>query len=252
MMKIALLLLAGSTVVFGQTAAPRTFELHSPDSSFSLTLSGRFYEGFSGIQSFTFRNAAQRTLWQKAFAGDGLAFPAVSNRGQVAITHGHEVQLFDSSGTLAGALQLAPGREIPFDRSDEGTHLVQGFSPGGHRYFLVTQPVNRRTRFLLCVDDSARTMWKKALENLRPAELLCYKDLIIMHDFFEVRAGHTNSCTVLDREGNVLWRTDIRLRRPLEANRVRIHASTGRLEIIGPASSETVDLNKLAPAEAQQ
>lgn len=228
--------------LFAQEASPRTQEMRSLNGRYVVHVTGMSYEGFVGDQTVSLMNANGDTLWSQVVPDRFLIVPWVSDEGDVAITR-REIRIFDSQMRLKGSHPFQE-YESPYNVVDyEGT--VQGFSPGGDRYFIFTTSGREWPGVtLLCLSDSAKELWSKRLGAFKPSEILFYADKLIADDRGFGGIDYDNGCYVIDMDSNVLWKyTAIR-----KGNgwTVDLDSRDGILNIEDGAVQTRVELDKLS------
>ena len=237
----AIMILVATSKVLAQQPFPRTQDVYSVNNQFHVQVTGLYYEGFVGDQRISLMNAKGDTLWKKVVPRRFLILPAVSNKGDVAITQ-REISIFDKSEKLKGTLPLESG-ESPYNTGDyEGT--VHAFSQNGDRYFIFMSYYGDNDVELLCLTDSARKLWSKSLGYFAPHEMIFYQDKIIVDDCGLAGANYTNYCYVLDSDGNILWQYQTNSRSGSDW-RVELNAKNGFLSLTDKSSQFRVKLDSL-------
>jgi outer membrane protein assembly factor BamB len=102
-----------------------------------------------------------------------------------------------------------------------------------------------QNRFLLCLSDSAREMWRKNLGQYHPHQFLFYKDKIVVHDCGFTGRGYINACYIFDRNGIQLWEYKTHSRDSRDWD-VRLNHQEGILMITDRAIQKAVKLDTLS------
>jgi hypothetical protein len=199
---LVIIIVLSSIQVFSQRPFPRTQVVYSFNRQYRVQVKGYYYEGFAGAQSIYLMDVKGHILWKQVVDRRFLILPAVSNSGDVAITH-REIKIYDKHGKLKSSFPLQD-EESPYNTGNyDGA--VHAFSLKSDRYFMFLKYYNHSTVELVCISDSAMKLWSKNLGDLEPYSISFYKDKMLVQDCGNTGIEYIKNCYVLDLNGNTLW-----------------------------------------------
>ena len=238
---LAPLLLFSMTRLFSQEPAIATKVISSPNGRYDVIVRGFEYEGFAGDQRISLLDKYHKdTLWSRDLSCEGLQYPCVSNKGDVAIFK-DSILIIRKDGSIKGAYHIESNYQ-PLGYSIGGGDAIQSFSSNSDRYYVfLRSPKDYDDAVLLCLNDSAKEIWQDNLGHFDPATFFFYGTKIIISG-----GGHSPTaferCAVLNINDDQLWHYDLKY---AGAITIQLDSKRGLLKIKDGYHNEIVQLDTL-------
>jgi hypothetical protein len=233
---LSVLLIVNIAFSFDDTSFLKRDTVYSQNKKYCGIISGMYNEGYSGASYTLYDLENQDTVWSQFVEGDQL-FPCVSNIGDMTISAGSELKIYDTDEHLKG---VNTGDQI----YSYGGPTVQAFSLSGDRlcFFAKNNYDSMDDVTLICVTNSAVELWRDSIGLYRPTNLIFYKDKYILH-YSNFHSSPPYRCFILDMEGAVVWQYDRKTKGEWD---VQFDDKSGLLIIVDGLMSKKIDINTIA------
>lgn len=186
--------------IHAQLASIHTFIDSSYNNNFRISVTGNYYEGFSGLQQICLLDKEDKVFWERSFDGNSLRLPRVSNEGIVAVIDHKSLTFINNESIILGNYKLSSDNYFSYQEYDD---TFSGFSFNGKSYLIMIGSRKNKSRSLTCFNTITNIIWSYDLANFLTRSLKCFKKGIALHVYTPEEREYTNRFYFFEYSGKI-------------------------------------------------